>query len=182
MKALIVIDMLKGYMKDTDHPKRIIKNQIKLIRAFKKRNYKIILAVPDFKSNYENPVMIKLWGKEFEHDPESQQIVPELKQFKFSKIIKKKEYSVFFKTNLEDYCKKNKITELYFTGVYCGCCIFFGAVDAAYRKIQPYMILDATGGPKKSLVGIKWRGETNKRFKLMMGPIIKTKDILGELR
>jgi len=180
-KALIVIDMLRGYMKNTDDPRKIIRNQIKLIEAFKKKNCKVILALPDFESGYKNPVMIRLWGEEFKDDPEGKKLVPELEQFKFDKIVKKKEYSAFYRTDLERYCKNSKIGELYFTGVYCGACIFFSAVDAAYRQIQPYMVIDATGCPKKSLVGINSEKETYKRFKLMIGLLIKTNKLIEQI-
>ena len=180
-KALIVIDMLRGLMKDTDDPRKIIRNQIKLIEAFKKNNCRAILALHDYERGYKNPVMIRLWGEEFEDDPEGKKLVPELERFEFDKIVKKQEYSAFYRTDLERYCKNNKIGELYFTGVYCGCCIFFSAVDAAYRQIQPYLVIDATGSGKKSLVGLNTEKETYKRFKLMIGPLVRTDKLIEQI-
>ena len=90
-KALVIIDMLKGYMKDADNPKKIIKNQVNLIKAFKKNKFKVVLAIADPKKTAKNPVMFRLWGEEFKDDPEGKKLVKELTQFKFDKIIEKAE-------------------------------------------------------------------------------------------
>ena len=180
-KALVIIDMLKGYMEDTDNPKKIIKNQVKLIKAFKKNKYKVIISIANPKKTAKNPVMYRLWGEEFKDDPEGKKLVKELTQFKFDKIIKKSEYSIFYKTDFEKYCKKQKIDEIYFAGVFAGCCLFFSAVDAAYRRIQPYLITDAAGGAKKTLVGKGWDKGTQIRFKKMIGPLINSKNLIEKL-
>jgi len=180
-KALIVIDMLEGYMKDTDNPGKIVANISKLIQTFKKKGNKVILSIPKFGSKRKNPVMIKLWGEEFKNDPESQKLVKELSKFHFDKVIEKFEYSSFFKTDLEKYCKKHNVTDLYFTGVFSGCCVFFTAVDSAYRIIQPHLVTDASGGPRRSMVNKGWQQDTFKRFKLMVGPIITTKKLIEKM-
>lgn len=130
VKALIIIDMLEGYMKDTDNSQRIIQNQIDLINAFKNQGLKVIFTIPDLQKMAENPVMYRLWGEEFKDDPEAKKIVKELRKFDYDKIVEKSEYSAFYKTDLEEYCHQNAIDELYFTGIFCGCCVTFSAVDA----------------------------------------------------
>ncbi|MGE0792949.1 MAG: isochorismatase family cysteine hydrolase [Candidatus Woesearchaeota archaeon] len=176
VKALIVIDMIKGWMNNTYDSKKIIQNQVKLIKYFKSKKHKVILAIPKFNSKEKNPVMIKLWGEEFKGESENQKLVEELSQFKFDKVIKKSEYSAFFKTSLEKYCKENKITELYFTGVFSGCCVYFSAVDAAYRKIQPYLIIDASSTTNKER-----HNKNCDDFKTMIGPILKTSEVLKKI-
>ena len=179
-KALIVIDMLQGYMKDVQDSEKVVKNIVMLVEHFQKNKCKVILSVPDFNRKEQNPVMIRLWGEEFKDDPESQKVVKELASLKYDKVIKKEEYSSFYKTDLEQYCKKNNITELYFTGIFSGCCVLFTAVDAAYRHIQPYLVTDAVGGPRRKLVERNWQKDTFERFKLMIGPLVKTKNITKE--
>lgn len=181
VNALIVIDMLEGYMKDTHNPKKIIKNIVKLIKEFKKRKKIVILSVPDFNYSIKNPVMIKLWGEEFKNDPQGRKLIKELSHFKYDKIVKKHEYSTFYDTDFEKYCKQNKIDELYFTGVFSGCCVLFSAVDSAYRHIQPYLVTDAAGGPRKSLVDKNWHKNTCDSFKLMIGPLITTNKLIHKL-
>jgi len=181
-KVLIVIDMVEGYMKDTDNPDKIIGNISRLILAFKKKGNKVILSKPQFGNKRRNPVMIRLWGEEFKNDPGSQKLVKGLSKFKFDKKIEKVEYSYFFKTDLEKYCRKHNITDLYFTGVFSGCCVFFSAVDSAHRVIQPHLVTDASGGPKKSLVNKNWQQDTFKRFELMIGPVITTKTLIKKMK
>jgi len=177
-KALIVIDMLEGYMKDTDNSKKIIKNISSLIKTFQQNDLKVILSMPKFGSKRKNPVMIRLWGEELKGNPDDSKIIKELSCFKYDKIIEKSEYDVFYKTKFETYCKTNNIDELYFSGVFSGACIFFSAAGAAIRKIQPYLITDASGGPRRSLVNKGWQQDTFKRFKLMIGPLISTNKLI----
>ncbi|MBU7030807.1 MAG: isochorismatase family protein [Theionarchaea archaeon] len=47
VKALIIIDMLEGYMKDTDTPQKIVQNQIDLISTFKNQGLKVIFTIPN---------------------------------------------------------------------------------------------------------------------------------------
>ena len=177
MKALIIIDMLNGFMKDTDNPKKIIKNQISLIKSFKKHKLPIILVSGNIKSK-PNPVMTWLWGEELKDNPADKEVISELKKFKYDKHIKKSEYDVFYKTDFEKYCKQKGIDELYFSGVFSGACVFFSAAGTAMRGIQPILITDATGGPRRSLVNKGWQQDTFKRFKLLIGPLTTTNKLI----
>jgi hypothetical protein len=54
-------------------------------------------------------------------------------------------------------------------------------VDAAYRHIQPYLVTDAAGGPKISLVDKDWHKNTCDAFKLMIGSLITTNKLIYKL-
>ncbi|MGD2251227.1 MAG: isochorismatase family cysteine hydrolase [Candidatus Methanofastidiosia archaeon] len=181
VKALVIIDMLQGYMKDTDNPEEVIENQIKLIKEFKNHNLPVILSIPDTKQTTQNPVMFRLWGQEFKDDPEGKKLIKELTEVEYDNVVQKSEYSAFYKTDLEKYCKQNNIDEMYFTGVFCGCCVFFSAVDAAYRHIQPYLVRDAAGSPRKSLVSEGFRRETLEKFETTIGPLVTTEELINNL-
>ena len=181
-KALVIIDMIKGQMKDTKNPKTIIKNQINLIKEFNKSNYKVIFVRPGTDGPHTpNPVMLRLWGDESKDDPEYLYPVEELAGLKYDRIIKKPEYSAFYRTDLEEYLKDNNIDEVYLAGVFAGCCVYFTAVDAVYRHIQPYLITDACGFPVESLTSSGWKQNTLDRFKLMLGPLITTAELIEEI-
>jgi nicotinamidase-related amidase len=100
-----------------------------------------------------------------------------LQKIKFDKTIKKPEYSAFFDTDLEDYCKKKKIKELYFCGIYSGVCVSCSAVDAAYRRIWPILVTDASTTSKKNL-----HNENCKRFKQIIGRTMRTQEIIREIK
>lgn len=182
-KALLIIDMTKGPMKDTKDPQIIIQNQVKLIKEFQKKKLKVICAIPDDKGpQIPNPVMKRLWGDEGADDPEYLSTVEGLTGFEFDKIVKKQEYSAFYRTDLEEYLAFNEIEEVYLAGVFAGCCIYFTAVDAVYRRIQPYLITDASGFPVESLTSGGWKQSTLDRFKLMLGPLMTTEELIEELK
>ena len=177
VKGLIIIDMSKSYKLDTYNAQEILDNQLKLIDIFNKKNLPVIVVTGD--ENAEpNPVMVKLWGNETEENAKKglNELVPEIKNAKYSKLIKKPEYDAFFKTDLEEYCKSKNIDELYFCGVYSGVCVFFSAAGAAMRRIQPYLVTDASSTEKP-----EWHKRNCENFKELLGPLITTKNLINEL-
>ncbi len=178
VKALIVIDMMQGYMKDVYRKDVVKKNLLRLMDTFRKNNLPVILAIPD--PEVKNPVMIRLWGDETEDNPDVLKPIPEIKDYKFDKVIRKGNYSSFYKTELGKYCKKKEIDEIFFTGVFSSCCVFFSAIDAAYREIQPYLVIDAVGGSKRDLAK-GWKENTMKRFELMIGPLKTTEETIKNI-
>lgn len=177
VKGLIIIDMSKSYRQDTYNAKEILDNQLKLISAFNKKKLPVII-VTGKKKKKSNPVMQRLWGDESEELAKKglTELVSEIEKAKRSKLIKKEEYDAFFKTDLEKFCKKKKINELYFCGVYSGACVYFSAAGAAMRGIQPHLVIDGASTEKKN-----WHKDNCNKFKTMLGPLITTKELLKKL-
>lgn len=179
MKALIIIDMFVRDVKKRKDKNKLISNQLQLIKAFKNSKQKVILVGGDksgkFKLNH-NPVMVKLWGQEASKNPEENKIVPELLASEYDYYIVKSEYSAFYKTRLEKIIRKERITELYFAGLYAGVCVYFSAADAAMRGIQPYLISDASSSSDKKT------HKNQRRFKTALGPVILTSELLRKLK
>lgn len=177
VKALIIIDMSKSYKLDTYNAQEILDNQVKLIDAFNAKNLPVIVVTgdPDAPSN---PVMKKLWGNESEDNAKNglNDLVPEIANAKYSKLIKKAEYDAFLNTDLKDYCDDNDIDELFFCGVYSGACVYFSAAGAAMRHIQPYLITDAASTEKP-----EWHEKNCNNFKTVIGPLITTDELLNLL-
>ena len=182
VKALIIIDMIQAYSKDINNDRKIVNNQLKLIKAFQKKKLPVILAVPGrgIKKMEDNPISLYLWGNELEGDDKReegeklQDLIKELRNIKWDKKIGKPEYSCFFNTDLEKYCKKKKISELYICGIYSGCCLHYTGVDAQYRRIWPILVSDcstARGTHKKNC----------KDFAQMVGKVFTTKEVLQNL-
>jgi len=188
-KALIIIDMLVKDMATFPRKKRLIQNQVALVQAFKKHNHKIILVggtkdgKPSKKKIPPNPVMLKLWGDESLNkkgkrlSPDQLQVIPELLQGPYDLYIQKNEYSAFYKTALESYLRKNKITEVYLAGIYAGCCVYFTGVDAAMRGIQPILLTDAAASPSK-----KTMRRNMDNFITFLGPALSTKQVIQKLK
>lgn len=182
-KGLIIIDMFNADVIKREDKSKLISNQLKLISAFKKKGHKIILTQGKLGTK-PNPVMDRLWGDEYAPKKGSKKekrkkflwnisIIDELKNAKPDKIISKESYSSFYNTDLENYCKKNKITELYFCGISSGCCVYFSAIDSVYRRVQPYLVTDASGSTssKQHKINID-------NFTTFAGPSLSTKEVL----
>ena len=186
MKALIIIDMVNADVPKRKDKNKLISNQLELIDAFKKKCFRIIFTKGKLGVK-PNTVMDKLWGDEYAGKNKNKKkarkeflwnisIIDELLKTKPNKIIFKEAYSAFYKTDLERYCKKNKINELYFCGISSGCCVYFTAVDAAYRRIQPYLIKDASGS-----VSEKQHKINVNNFETVIGPSLSTKEVLDRI-
>ncbi|MBU0894818.1 MAG: cysteine hydrolase [Nanoarchaeota archaeon] len=154
MKALIIIDMFNADVSKRKDKNKLISNQLKLISTFKKKGHKVILTKGKLGAK-ANPVMNRLWGDEYAPKKGNKKekrdkflwnisIIDALKKTNPDKIISKEAYSAFYNTDLEKYCKKNKVNELYFCGISSGCCVYFSGVDAVYRRIQPFLVTDAS--------------------------------------
>lgn len=186
MKALIIIDMIQAYSKDIYQDKKIVDNQLKLIREFQKRKLPVILAVPGKgikPMKGDNPISLYLWGDELKGDDKRKRgekkidLIPELEDIKWDKIIKKPEYSSFFNTDLEKYCKSEKINELYLCGIYSGVCVHYTGIDAQYRRIWPILVSD--GSTTSKSVAHK---KNCKDFAEMVGKVQTTKEVLKSLK
>ena len=78
MNALIIIDMFVRDVEKRKDKTKLIKNQLRLIKAFKEAKQKIIIVGGDKSgkpSKAENPVMKKLWGNENSPNLEQNKII-----------------------------------------------------------------------------------------------------------
>jgi isochorismate hydrolase len=182
VKALFIIDMIKAAKADTNNYEGIIKNQLILIDEFNKHKLPVII-VTGKPTKKKNPVMLKLWGNEDKENAKKglDKLDSRIEKAKRTKLLRKPVYDMFLYTDLEKYCKKKKIDEIYLSGVYSGCCVYFSGAGATMRGIQPYLVTDAAGSPRKDLVSGGWNKNTLDRFKLMIGPLITTKELVKKL-
>ena len=172
--------MVARDVKNRSDKKKLISNQLKLIAKFKVARQKVILTGgrKDGKpSQSSNPVMLKLWGDEESKNPEENKVISELLTSKYDYYMDKAGYSAFFRSDLEKYCKKNKINELYLVGISSGVCVYFSGADAAMRGILPILISDASGAPSE-----KTHQENIKRFVDILGPALTTKQVLSKIK
>jgi nicotinamidase/pyrazinamidase len=186
MKALIIIDMLVRDMKGLSqggrsHVGKLIDKQLLLIDAFHKKGDKIIIVgerkdgIPE---KNKNPVMLTLWGDEDAKDPEENKVIPAILHAENDLYIAKKEYSAFYKTSLEKYCKKQHITDIYLCGINSGVCVYFTGADAAMRGILPILVSDATA----TKAGTTWHKKNCTSFKHILGPVMTTKEAIRSLK
>ncbi len=176
MKALLIMDMQKESTKGLYKKGEIIKNISKLIDKFNSKKYKVIQTKVWIKDTKKTS-MTKLWPNEGIANTKGAEIIPELKNKKYDKVIEKTNYSAFFGTQLDNYLKKNKVKELYIVGIHSGCCILFTGVDAFYRNYNVFFVEDAissAGGKRSVINGLK-------NFKMFCGKTISTLQIMSSV-
>jgi maleamate amidohydrolase len=182
MKALIVIDMVQAYALDIHADKKVVGNQLVLIDAFRKKKLPVIVALPGkgiSGKGVNNPIMRYLWGDELKGDAKRKpgkklaDLIPELQAVIWDKTVGKPEYSAFYDTDFAAYCKRKGITELYLCGIYSSCCVHYTGVDAAYRRIWPILVTDASTSRGK-----KQHLEYTERFAKVIGKTTTTRKAL----
>ncbi len=168
--------MQKECMNGVYKKNEIIKNISKLIDKFNSKNYKVIQSKV-WITNPKKTSMTKLWPNEGIANTKGAEMIPELKDKNYDKIIKKTNYSAFFGTKLDDYLKKNKVNELYIAGIHSGCCILFTGVDAFYRNYDVYFVKDAisSAGGKKFVINAL------KNFEMFCGKTISTSQVIKHI-
>ncbi len=144
-KALLIIDMLNDFVSQ-DAPLKVpqIENIIEPIkREIKKardENYKVIY-ICDWHD--ENDKEFLLYPKHAVLGTFGAEIIEELKPEKEDKIIHKKTFSGFYKTELEEFLKKEEIKTLLITGCVANICILYTVSDAVLREFKVIVIKDA---------------------------------------
>ncbi|MBW3015689.1 cysteine hydrolase [Candidatus Woesearchaeota archaeon] len=177
MKVLLVIDMQKEGVKNLYKQNEVIKNISRLIDKFNSKKYKVVL-VKVWITDPKNTSMTKLWPNEGIAGTEGAEIITELKGKPYDKVIKKTNYSAFYGTSLDSYLKKNKVKELYISGINTGCCILFTGVDAFYRGYDVFLVEDANS---TSAGKARWQ-RGMREFQYFCGKLIKTRQLLRLLR
>jgi isochorismate hydrolase len=178
MKAIIIIDMLVRDMPHLKNVGKLIDNQLALITACNKKGYKVIIVggrKDGKRVKQNNPVMLKLWGQEDSSSAEENKIIPALLNSRYDLYVEKREYSAFYNTQLQQYCKKNRISEIYLAGINSGVCVYFTGVDAAMRGIFPILVTDASA----TKAGQTWHRKNCTSFKHILGPVMITKEAIA---
>lgn len=148
MKALLIIDMLNDFVEDwgtlrIDGAKEIIPYIKDLKTQFKRENAPVIYLCD---SHDENDQEFLIWPKHCVEGTPGAEVIDELKPEPSDIVIKKKAYSGFFNTNLEDILKSLKVYELYLVGVATNICVHYTAADAVLRGFKVYVPWKGTKG------------------------------------
>ncbi len=147
-KALLIIDMINDFVLD-GAPLKVpgiekiiepIKMQIKKAREEK---YPVVYICD---SHDENDKEFKLYPPHAIKDTKGAEIIDQLKPQIQDKIIYKKTFSGFYKTELEDFLLENNIKRLIITGCVANICVLYTVSDAVLRGFDVVVIKDAIIG------------------------------------
>jgi nicotinamidase-related amidase len=183
MKALLVIDMQKEGVYESYNNERnsklynrsvVIKNIKQLIRKFNStRNLVIQLKV--WITDPDKTSMTKVYPNEGIANTKGAQIIDELKDEHYDYVVKKMNYSGFWKTDLDKILKKHKVKQIYLTGMNTGFCVFCTGLDAYYRGYDVFLVEDAAS----TVSGKRVHEQGIQQFRDFFGEkIIKTRNLI----
>lgn len=133
MKAIIVLDVQKGILKKKDFSNTL--NNIKLlINEFKKNDY-IVILTKHLSNDVDSPYYVGSSNVE---------ILEELKEVG-DYVVEKRSCNPFYRTNLTQILKDNKVSNTYICGFNTEYCCLFTSILCADRGYETYFIEDASG-------------------------------------
>ena len=146
MKALLIIDMQRGSFKSTKrfHSKKVIKNINKLSITFRKTNDKVVFVQHDGSKENNFIPGTEDWG-----------ILPQLIQDKADKYISKIANDSFYNSELDDYLKKQKITEIYITGCATDYCVNATVHSALVKDYNIIIVSDGHTTANRQMIKAK---------------------------
>ena len=148
--ALLVIDM-QEYFSALTSP--IIKNINALIQGFREKGRPVIFTQHGHRKLAEDAGMLyEWWGENIIEGTEAHKLMDALFFTNENDIvIKKRRYSAFYNTNLNNLLKRDKIEEVIITGVMTNLCCETTARDAFVRDYRVHFMIDGTAASDPSL-------------------------------
>ncbi len=137
MKALVVIDMLKGFVGDRE--RKIIDNVKNLIDVCRRKGFPVIYVCD---SHIPGDREFKLWGEHALRGTEDAEVVDELKPTNRDYVVYKRRYSGFFGTDLDLLLKELRVEEVILCGIYTEYCVKHTAADAFFNGYDVTIVRD----------------------------------------
>jgi|YelNatPaOPRAMG01_1025707.scaffolds.fasta_scaffold00799_40 nicotinamidase-related amidase len=142
--ALIIVDMVVDFVTGkfgNPYAQEIVPNIKLLIEKAHEKNIPVIYLRD---SHTEDDKELSLWGKHAMEGDKGSEIIPELAPSPQDYVIKKKVYSGFYKTDLEEILKKHNVDTVILTGTSTHICVLHNSADAFFRGFDVIVISDAT--------------------------------------
>ena len=152
MKALLVIDYQNDFFDkelffDKEKNQDFINNSIKKIQEFKEKR-EIIITTQDW--HRKNDVEFHQWPEHCIKNTYGAELITEIKKVlnDYSKYfkVKKKRYSAFFGSNLDNIIEKNNINSIYVIGLVSNVCVLFTVEDIINRGLKAFIYKDLVLG------------------------------------
>jgi isochorismate hydrolase len=154
--VLLVIDMQKFFLDKNSHAfvpmaPAIIPRVRRLIQFYRRQKRPVIFTREAVKKN-EDPGMMKRWWRDVirEGTPQSR-IIAQLKPLEQELVIRKTQYSAFYKTGLDKILKRDKIKRVVVTGVMTHLCCETTARDAFMRGYEVFFVADGNATDNQDL-------------------------------
>ena len=152
--ALLVIDMQQYFCNPVSHAyfkdsTTIIPNIQKLIDFYRQQNFPIFFTRYALLHTESPGSMGRWWNDALYDDNNLSNIIDLLHPLPHEYVIRKKQYSAFFETDLDQMLKKHNVRTVLITGVLTHLCCETTARDAFMRNYDVLFITDATASDKQ---------------------------------
>jgi len=144
MKALLVIDMLKDFVNEGGS--LVVEGAGDLVEPINweikkaRQGGDLVVFVCDAHDRDDREFTV--WPSHAVEGTEGAEIVEELDRRPGDPVVKKKRYSAFYNTDLEEVLENHGVDHLVLTGVLTDICVMHTAVDAAMRDYRVTVLKD----------------------------------------
>jgi isochorismate hydrolase len=154
--ALFVIDMQQFFCTPASHAyfkdsTKIIPNIHQLITVYRQQSLPVIFTRYALLRTESPGAMGRWWNDVLYDDNDFSNVIAQLQPLPDELVIRKTQYSAFFKTDLDQTLKKLKVTNILITGVLTHLCCETTARDAFMRNYDVFFATDATASDKQVL-------------------------------
>ena len=154
--ALFIIDMQQFFCNPSSHAyfkdsTKIIPNIKNLMTVYRQQSLPIIFTRYALLRTESPGSMGRWWNDVLYDDDEFSNVIAPLQQLPNELVIRKTQYSAFFKTDLDQMLKKLQVTNILITGVLTHLCCETTARDAFMRNYDVFFVIDSTASDRKNL-------------------------------
>jgi isochorismate hydrolase len=154
--ALFVIDMQQFFCDPSSHAyfkdsTKIIPHIHQLITVYRQQSLPVIFTRYALLRTESPGAMGRWWNDVLYDDDDVSNVITQLHPSPNEFVIRKTQYSAFFKTDLDQTLKKLKVTNILITGVLTHLCCETTARDAFMRNYDVFFVTDATASDKQDL-------------------------------
>lgn len=147
--ALLVIDMQNFFLDKKSHayvPSApiVLQNILEIVRLFRQKSRPIVFTYYAVKTGESPGIMGEWWNDVVYENQDDAKIVSELAPQPLDIVIRKKTYSAFYETDLEELLRSKKVTQLVVTGLLTNLCCETTARDAFVRDFRVFFVADGT--------------------------------------
>jgi isochorismate hydrolase len=179
--VLIVIDMQGFFLDEKSHAfipssKAILPNVENLIKTYREVHLPLIYTRHAYLEN-ENPgIMAQWWGDVISNEDPQSEIVTEILPLENDIVLRKKRYSAFIETELEDILTIKMAKSIVICGVMTHLCCETTAREAFMKDLEVFFVMDATATQNEELHLSSLRTLANG-----FAQITTTSDIISEI-
>jgi len=146
--AVLVVDMLKDFVKPEFIPRSRISGTIDAIkRLLDRARAKGVPVVYVCDSHLPDDGEFKIWPRHAVQGTEGAEVIEELKPREGDYIVKKRRYSGFYGTDLDLLLRELGVDTVIIVGVATHICVLHTAADAYFRGYRVFVPRDCVNAP-----------------------------------